>query len=72
MPVTTQQHFEVPGGCLKLILTTDDPLTSTERAAFDDIAAACRAFQERRGPRPTGDRERAIPKLSGQEGMRGG
>jgi hypothetical protein len=43
--LTTQQHYEVPGGTLKVVLTTDHALGSVERADLDQIAAACAAFQ---------------------------
>ena len=42
--LTTQQHYDVPGGTLKIVLTTDHALTSVERADLDHIAAACAAF----------------------------
>ena len=43
--LTTQQHYDVPGGTLKVVLTTDHALTSVERADLDHIAVACAAFQ---------------------------
>src|SRR3954453_8800364 len=43
--LTTQHHYDVPGGTLKVVLTTDHVLTPVERAELDGIAAACAAFQ---------------------------
>ena len=43
--LTTQQHYEVPGGTLKVILTTDHALSAAEREELDNIADACQAFQ---------------------------
>jgi hypothetical protein len=52
--LTTQQHYEVPGGTLKVVLTTDHALSVVERADLDHIADACAAFQARsRHPEPT-------------------
>jgi hypothetical protein len=42
--LTTQQHYEVPGGTLRVILETDHALSSAERAELDTIATACEAF----------------------------
>jgi hypothetical protein len=44
--LTTQQHYEMPGGTLRVILTTDHTLTSAEREELDRIAVACTRFQE--------------------------
>jgi hypothetical protein len=44
--LTTQQHYEVPGGTLKVILTTDHVLSVVEREELDHIADACLEFQE--------------------------
>jgi hypothetical protein len=44
--LTTQQHYEVPGGTLKVVLTTDHALTAVERSDLDHIADACAAFQD--------------------------
>jgi hypothetical protein len=46
--LTTQQHYEVPGGTLKVILTTDHALSEAERFELDHIAEACLEFQDRR------------------------
>ena len=43
--LTTQQHYDVPGGTLKVILTTDHALSAAEREELDNIADACQAFQ---------------------------
>jgi hypothetical protein len=44
--LTTQQHYEVPGGTLKVILTTDHMLSEVEREELDHIAEVCLEFQE--------------------------
>jgi hypothetical protein len=43
--LTTQQHYDVPGGTLKVVLDTDHTLSAAERERLDGIAAACLAFQ---------------------------
>lgn len=43
--LTTQQHYEVPGGTLRVILTTDHVLSTAERHELDHIADACLEFQ---------------------------
>jgi hypothetical protein len=42
--LTTQQHYEVPGGTLKVILETDHALSGGERDDLDRIAHACEEF----------------------------
>jgi hypothetical protein len=42
--LTTQQHYEVPGGTLRVILTTDHALSAAERMELDQIADACQSF----------------------------
>ena len=42
--LTTQQHYEVPGGTLKVILETDHALSGPERLDLDRIAVACEEF----------------------------
>jgi hypothetical protein len=42
--LTTQQHYEVPGGTLKVILQTDHALSGLERDDLDRIAGACEEF----------------------------
>lgn len=44
--LTTQRHYEVPGGTLKVILTTDHALSTSERVEFDRIDEACEAFRD--------------------------
>jgi hypothetical protein len=44
--LTTQRHYEVPGGTLKVILTTDHALSTSERVEFDRIDDACEAFRD--------------------------
>jgi hypothetical protein len=76
--LTTQQHYEVPGGTLKIVLTTDHALTSVERADLDDIAAACTAFQAREAGRhpevaaPALEVDEAIWELGGEQGITAG
>jgi hypothetical protein len=48
--LTTQQHYEVPGGTLRVILETDHSLSTAERAELDSIATACEAFGTRQRP----------------------
>jgi hypothetical protein len=79
--LTTQQHYEVPGGTLKVVLTTDHALTPVERADLDGIAAACAAFQahERSGHPDPGaavvpalEVDEAIWELGGEQGISAG
>ena len=76
--LTTQQHYEVPGGTLKVVLTTDHALTAVERADLDHIAAACAAFQARdawRHPEaaaPALEVDEAIWELGGEQGITAG
>ena len=79
--LTTQQHYEVPGGTLKVVLTTDHALTRTEREDLDHIAVACAAFQahERTGhpdpgaaDAPAGDVDEAIWELGGEQEITAG
>jgi hypothetical protein len=79
--LTTQQHYEVPGGTLKVVLTTDHALTAVERADLDGIAAACAAFQAHEGaghPEPAGaagpalEIDEAIWELGGEQGITAG
>jgi hypothetical protein len=39
--VLTQQHYEVAGGSLTLVLRTDHALSARERQALDRLASAC-------------------------------
>ena len=78
--LTTQQHYEVPGGTLKVVLTTDHALTAVEREELDHIAAACAAFQARdawrhpesRAAAPALDIDEAIWELGGEQGISAG
>ena len=56
--LTTQQHYDLPGGTLKVILETDHPLSGLERDDLDRIAVACAEFAAHRPgthPAPPGD-----------------
>ena len=78
--LTTQQHYEVPGGTLKVVLTTDHALTAVEREDLDHIADACAAFQARESARrpdarvvaPALDIDEAIWELGGEQGITAG
>jgi hypothetical protein len=79
--LTTQQHYEVPGGSLKVVLTTDHTLTAVERADLDQIADACAAFQthDRSGHPERGasvvpalEVDEAIWELGGEQGITAG
>jgi hypothetical protein len=80
--LTTQQHYEVPGGTLKVILTTDRALTAVERDELDRIAAACVRFQEARravhghpagaGGDAAGEIDEAIWELGGEQDIMAG
>jgi hypothetical protein len=78
--LTTQQHYEVPGGTLKVVLTTDHALTAVEREDLDHIADACAAFQAREGARrpdagvvaPALEIDEAIWELGGEQGIMAG
>jgi hypothetical protein len=76
--LTTQQHYEVPGGTLKVILTTDHALSAAEREELDHIADACQAFQahNRMEPALAGDAaaevDEAIWELGGDQGIMAG
>jgi hypothetical protein len=73
--LTTQQRYEVPGGTLRVILTTDHTLSASERAELDQIAHACQAFQDhgRGGLAAAVDAaaevDQAIWELGGDEGI---
>jgi len=79
--LTTQQHYEVPGGTLKVVLTTDHALTAVERDDLDQIADACetfRAHEETGHPdpaaasAPAGEVDEAIWELGGEQGLTAG
>ena len=79
--LTTQQHYEVPGGTLKVVLTTDHPLTEVERSDLDHIADACAAFQAHERSRhpdvsdvaaPALEIDEAIWELGGEQGITAG
>jgi len=76
--LTTQQHYDVPGGTLKIVLTTDHALTPVERADLDHIAAACAAFQAHEAGRhpaaaaPALEVDEAIWELGGEQGITAG
>jgi hypothetical protein len=77
--VTTDQHYEMPGGTLRLVLTTDHPLTHEEREDLDRIATACTAFQRnhdvlghRASREGVDDIDEAIWELGGDEAISAG
>jgi hypothetical protein len=77
--LTTQQHYEVPGGTLKVVLTTDHALSVVERADLDHIADACAAFQARSrhtepaaAVAPALEVDEAIWELGGEQGITAG
>ncbi len=79
--LTTQQHYDVPGGTLKGVLTTDHALSAVERADLDHIADACAAFQAHERSRhadpapaaaPALDVDEAIWELGGEQGITAG
>jgi hypothetical protein len=79
--LTTQQHYEVPGGTLKVVLTMDHALTAVERSGLDQIADACTAFQDHertRHPEPAAaagpalEVDEAIWELGGELGITAG
>jgi hypothetical protein len=41
----TSQHYEVPGGTLRVVLTTERPPTAEEREDLNRIADACDVFR---------------------------
>ena len=54
--LTTQQHYEVPGGTLRVILETDHALSGIERHDLERIAGACEelvAHERSAHPHPT-------------------
>jgi hypothetical protein len=78
--LTTQQHYEVPGGTLTVVLTTDHALTAVEREDLDHIADACAAFQahdgarrpDARGATPALEIDEAIWELGGEQAISAG
>jgi hypothetical protein len=42
--LVTQQHYEVAGGSLMLVLRTDHALSARERRALDRLALACSEY----------------------------
>jgi hypothetical protein len=79
--LTTQQHYEVPGGTLRVILTTDHTLSTAERDELDQIADACQSFAAhdrtpRRAPAPVADPavevDEAIWELGGDQEIMAG
>jgi hypothetical protein len=80
--LTTQQHYDVPGGTLKVILTTDHALSAHEREELDHIAAVCQAFQEHQRSHPmheavrdgaaAAELDEAMWELGGEEGISAG
>lgn len=79
--LTTQQHYDVPGGTLKVVLTTDHALSPVERADLDHIADACAAFQAHERSRhadpaaaaaPALEVDEAIWELGGEQGITAG
>jgi hypothetical protein len=73
--ITTQQHYELPGGTLKVLLVTDHALTTAEQADLEELAAACRAFcaHHRVMPAPAADDiDEALWALGGEEAVTAG
>jgi hypothetical protein len=80
--LTTQQRYAVPGGTLKVVLTTYHTLTTVEREELDRIGVACVRFQELRraahrdpavaGGDPAGDVDEAIWELGGEQEIMAG
>jgi hypothetical protein len=67
--LTTQQHYDVPGGTLTVVLTTDHALTAVERADLDHIADACAAFQAHERSRHPDAQAAAAPALEVDEAI---
>ena len=79
--LTTQQHYEVPGGTLKVILETDHALSGIERDDLDRIAHACEEFAAHRpgahavpepGDDPAREVDEAIWELGGDAAISAG
>ncbi|MEY2532534.1 MAG: hypothetical protein QOF29_444 [bacterium] len=80
--LTTQQHYEVPGGTLKVVLTTDHVLTTVERDELDRVADACVRFQVIQrsehphppadGADPAGEVDAAIWEMGGEQSIMAG
>jgi hypothetical protein len=79
--LTTQQHYDVPGGTLRVVLETDHALSALEREDLDQIANACAAFQahEKSGHAdavaaiaPARDVDEAIWELGGEQAISAG
>jgi L-aminopeptidase/D-esterase-like protein len=68
--LTTQQHYEVAGGTLKVILTTDHALSGAEQRRLAGVGDACLAFQAGAPPVPAApDLDEAIWELGGEEAI---
>ena len=79
MAYVTTQHYEVPGGSLRLILTTERPPTHEEREDLDRIADACAAFRRHHLVRShyahyaeLDEMDQAIWELGGEESITAG
>jgi hypothetical protein len=79
MAYVTTQHYEVPGGTLRLELSTERPLTREEREDLDRIADACMIFRLHHLVRTHHDRasdlddmDEAIWELGGEESISAG
>jgi hypothetical protein len=79
MAFVTTQHYEVPGGTLRLHLTTERPPTQQEREDLERIADACAVFRshhlERTHHGSAGDlddMDEAIWELGGEESISAG
>jgi hypothetical protein len=79
MAFVTTQHYEVPGGTLKVVLTTDRPPTQQEREDLDRIADACTVFRSHHlehvhhgRAADLDDMDEAIWELGGEESITAG
>jgi hypothetical protein len=79
MTYVTTQHYEVPGGTLRVVLTTEHPPTRDEREDLDRIADACTVFRSHHLTRThhgraedLEDMDEAIWELGGDESITAG
>ena len=79
MAYVTTQHYEVPGGSLRLELNTERPPTREEREDLDRIADACTIFRLHHLVRThdgrasdLDDMDEAIWELGGEESISAG
>ena len=66
----TQQHYEVAGGSLTLLLRTDHALSPGERQALDRLASACSDYARAAPPADEDDPfDVALEELGGAENI---